>query len=206
MKKLFLDIETLPAPGEKMELIKSFWEDSRKKNGSKLIKGMNDFDIFFRNTSFQGEFGRICCIGYTVDNNPTDCLVGDEKEMLEKFWQLAKDSDLFIGHNVMDFDLRFIYKRSVILNVRPTRDLSFARYRNNPIFDTLCEWEKWGSKGCSLHKLSIALGIASPKEEGIDGSKVYDYFLAGKIDEIAEYCKRDVDATRKVYKRMIFDA
>jgi len=205
MKKLFLDIETLPAPGEKMELIKSFWEDSRKKNGSKLIKGMNDFDIFFRNTSFQGEFGRICCIGYAVDNNQTDCLVGDEKEMLEKFWQLAKDADLFIGHNVMDFDLRFIYKRSVILNVRPTRDLSFARYRNNPIFDTLCEWEKWGSKGCSLHKLSIALGIASPKEEGIDGSKVYDYFLAGKIDEIAEYCKRDVDATRKVYKRMIFD-
>jgi hypothetical protein len=26
--KLFLDIETLPAPGEKMELLKTFWEDS----------------------------------------------------------------------------------------------------------------------------------------------------------------------------------
>ncbi|MCL5410603.1 MAG: ribonuclease H-like domain-containing protein [Patescibacteria group bacterium] len=205
MKKLFLDIETLPAPGDKMDLIKSFWEDSRKKNGSKLIKGVNDFDTFFRNTSFQGEFGRICCIGYAVDNNSADCLVEDEKEMLEKFWQIAKDADLFIGHNVMDFDLRFIYKRSIVLGVRPTRDLSFARYRNNPIFDTMCEWEKWGSRGTSLHKLSIALGIASPKEEGIDGSKVYDYFLAGKLDEIAEYCKRDVDATRKVYKRMVFD-
>lgn len=203
--KLFFDIETLPAPGDKMDLIKSFWEDSRKKNNSKLIKGVNDFDTFFRNTSFQGEFGRICCIGYAVDNEPAECLSGDEKEILEKFWAIAKDSDLFIGHNIMEFDFRFIYKRSIINNIRPSRYLNFARYRSDPIFDTMKEWEKWGAQGTSLHKLSIALGITSPKEEGIDGSKVYDYFLAGKVDEICEYCKRDVDATRKVYKRMIFD-
>ena len=205
MKKLFLDIETLPAPGDKMELIKSLWEDSRKKNGGKLIPGMNDFDTFFRNTSFQGEFGRIFCIGFAIDNETTDCLSGDEKEILTKFWEIAKNSDLFIGHNVMDFDLKFIYKRSIILKVRPSRDLSFARYRNNPIFDTLHEWEKWSGKGTSLHKLSIAMGFASPKEEGIDGSKVYDHFLAGKGDEIIEYCKRDVEATRRVYKRIIFE-
>jgi predicted PolB exonuclease-like 3'-5' exonuclease len=105
----------------------------------------------------------------------------------------------------MEFDFRFIYKRSIILGVQPSRDLNFARYRSNPIFDTMKEWEKWGAQGTSLHKLSIALGLASPKEEGIDGSKVYDYFLAGKGDEICEYCKRDVDATRRVYKRMIFE-
>lgn len=203
--KLFLDIETLPAPGEKMELLKSFWEDSRKKNGGKIIPGLNDFDTFFRNTSFQGEFGRILCIGYAVDDQPTDCISGDEKEMLRKFWGLAKDANLFIGHNVMDFDLKFIYKRSVIQNVRPSRELSFARYRNNPIFDTMHEWEKWSGKGTGLHRLSLAMGFASPKEEGIDGSQVYDYFLAGKTDEIIEYCKRDVEATRKVYNRITFN-
>ena len=203
--KLFLDIETLPAPGEKMELLKSFWEDSRKKNGGKIIPNINDFDTFFRNTSFQGEFGRILCIGYAIDNEPADCISGDEKEMLRKFWGLAKDANLFIGHNVMDFDLKFIYKRSVILNVRPSRDLSFARYRNNPIFDTMHEWEKWSGKGTGLHRLTLAMGLASPKEEGIDGSKVYDYFLAGKTNEIFEYCKRDVEATRKVYNRITFN-
>lgn len=205
MKKLFFDIETLPAAGDKMDLIKSFWEDSRKKSGAREIKGINDFDTFFRNTSFQGEFGRICCIGYAIDDEPSDCLVGDENEMLEKFWAIAKDADLFIGHNIMEFDLRFIYKRSIIKNIQPSRNLNFARYRSDPIFDTMKEWEKWGAQGASLHKLSIALDIASPKKEGIDGSKVYDYFLAGKIDEICEYCKRDVEATRKVYKRMIFE-
>ena len=132
-------------------------------------------------------------------------MFGNEKEILEKFWQLAKDADLFIGHNVMDFDFRFIYKRSIIHRVRPTQDLSFARYRNSPIFDTMKEWEKWGSVGTSLHKLSIALGIDSPKEDGIDGSQVYDYFLAGKTEKIIEYCKRDVLATREIYQRITFN-
>jgi len=202
---LYLDIETLPASGDDMELIRQFWEEAKAKskaNGS--IKKDGDFDTYFRNTSFQGEFGRILCICYAVDDGDLQSLSCDEKDILQKFWNIAKDANLFIGHNIMEFDLRFIYKRSIIKGVRPSRELSFARYRSTPIYDTMKEWEKWGAIGTSLHKLSIALGIASPKEEGIDGSKVYDYYLAGKTDEIIEYCKRDVDATRKVYKKMTF--
>lgn len=202
MKKLYLDIETLPASGQQMSLIKKFYEESKKKNYKK--SPVLDFDGFYRSTSFSGEFGRIFCICYAVDDEKVESISGDEGEMLKKFWQIAKDADLFIGHNVMDFDLRFIYKRSVILGVKPTKDLSFARYRNNPIFDTMKEWEKWGSIGVGLHKLSIALGIESPKDEGIDGSQVYDFFLAGKTKEIIEYCIRDVEATRKVYKKITF--
>ena len=200
--KLFLDIETLPASGKDMPLIKQFYEEMKPRKNGEAVK--LDFDAFHRNTSFQGEFGRIFCIGYAIDNHPCDALNGDEEEMLTKFWKIAKEAHLFIGHNVMEFDLRFIYKRSIINGVRPTRELNFARYRSDPIYDTMKEWEKWGAMGTSLHKLSIALGISSPKEEGIDGSKVYDYYLAGKGDEIIEYCKRDVDATRKVYNKMTF--
>lgn len=202
--KLCLDIETLPAAGGDIDLIKKFWEEAKAKSTSTFRKTESNFDTFFRNTSFQGEFGRILCICYAIDDGEVQSLSGDEKEILRKFWEIAKDADLFIGHNVMEFDLRFIYKRSVIHNIRPSRDLSFARYRSSPIFDTMKEWEKWGAQGTSLHKLSIALGLASPKEEGIDGSKVYDFYLAGKTDDIVKYCKRDVEATRKVYKRMTF--
>lgn len=200
--KLFLDIETLPASGKDIALIKQFYEDAKKKRHGESLR--TDLDTYIRNTSFSGEFGRIFCIGYACDNQPTDALAGDEKEILIKFWELAKDAHLFIGHNVMEFDLRFIYKRSIINGIKPSRELNFARYRSDPIYDTMKEWEKWGANGTSLHRLSIALGIASPKEEGIDGSKVYDYFLAGKGDEIIEYCKRDVEATRSVYKKMTF--
>jgi DNA polymerase elongation subunit (family B) len=203
--KLFLDIETIPAAGEDIPTLKKLWQDAKAKNPQK-DKKESDFENFFRNTSFQGEFGRIICIGYAIDNEKTECLVGDEKEILRKFWAIAKDAHLFVGHNLMEFDLRFIFKRSIIHGIRPSREISFARYRSEPIFDTMKEWEKWGSQGVSLHRLTTALGITSPKEEGIDGSKVYDYFLAGKVDEIAEYCKRDVEATRAVYKRITFQA
>lgn len=204
MKKLFFDIETLPADGEKIEVLKKLYEDARKKYQSSKEK--IDFETYFRSTSFQGEFGRILCIGYAIDDEKVECLSGDEREILRKFWGIAKDTNLFIGHNIMEFDLRFIYKRSVILNIRPSRNLNFARYRSDPIFDTMKEWEKWGSQGVSLHKLTTALGITSPKEEGIDGSKVYDFFLAGKTEEICKYCKRDVEATRAVYNRMTFSS
>lgn len=212
MKKLFLDIETLPASGESMAIVKDLFEEQKKKNGKKpdpstslrMTSDTTSFDSYFRGTSFSGEFGRIFCIGYAINDSPTECLSGDEKEMLEKFWQIASDANLFIGHNVMEFDFRFIYKRSIILGVRPTQELSFARYRNNPIFDTMKEWEKWGSQGSSLHKLALALGLESSKSEGIDGSQVYDFFLAGKTNEIIEYCKRDVEVTRKIYNRINF--
>jgi predicted PolB exonuclease-like 3'-5' exonuclease len=204
MKKMYLDIETIPADGEKVETLKKLWEENKKKYGYAVKKGENDFESYFRNTSFQGEFGRILCIGYAIDDNTVDCLSGDEKDILRKFWKLAEDVNQFIGHNIMEFDLRFIYKRSIIHGIRPSRELNFARYRSEPIYDTMKEWEKWGAQGVSLHRLTTCLGITSPKEEGIDGSKVYDYYLAGKTDEICEYCKRDVEATRAVHKRMTF--
>jgi DNA polymerase elongation subunit (family B) len=196
-----------------MPIVKQLFEEQKKKksDSSRLLRmtssDRNDetsFDAHFRGTSFSGEFGRIFCIGYAVDDQPAQCLSGSEKEMLEKFWDIAKDASLFIGHNVMDFDMRFIYKRSIINDVKPTQDLSFARYRSNPIFDTMKEWEKWGAMGTSLHKLALALGLESSKSEGIDGSQVYDFFLAGKTNEICEYCKRDVEVTRKIYNRINF--
>lgn len=202
--KLFFDIETLPVAGDQIDIIKQLYKEMNEKKNAPA-KVVVDFETFMRNTSFQGEFGRIFCIGYATNNDQIECLSGDEKDILQDFWTIAKDAKLFIGHNIMEFDFRFIYKRSIIHKIKPSRNLSFARYRGEPIFDTMKEWEKWGAVGASLHKLCLALGITSSKEKGIDGSKVYDYYLAGKGDEIIKYCKRDVEATREVYKRMVFE-
>ena len=66
------------------------------------------------------------------------------------------------------------------------------------------EWAKWDTMNkVGLEHIALALGIPSPKE-GIDGSQVAQVYSEGGVEEICEYCKRDVETTRAVYKRMVF--
>lgn len=222
MHRLYLDIETLPAGEEQHEVLKFLQtkrKNKKKKEGCVDFKDEKmDFEQYLLGTSFDGSFGRILCIGYAVDNGPLECLCDDKNEagMLAEFWDIVKSLSVqpqnlnypdygvqFIGHNVMDFDLRFIYQRSIVNKVRPAYELNFARYRNYPIYDTMKEWSKWSVNNIGLEHVALALGIPSPKD-GIDGSQVFNFYKLGKIDEIAEYCKRDVETTRAIYKRMTF--
>lgn len=201
MTKMFLDIETLPAEeGNKNTLMEIYKRKLQRGN-----KNLGSFEEYLESTGLDGSFGRICCISFALDDGPTQSLSGDEKEIIKRFWDAAKNVSLFIGFNLMDFDLRFIYQRSVIFGVKPTQDLSFARYRNSPIYDVMHEWSKWSNLGrTSLHGLSKALGLPSPKEGDIEGKDVAAAYAAGRLREICEYCEKDVEATRQIYKKMMF--
>jgi 3'-5' exonuclease len=194
MKTIFLDIETVPTDLSLQE--NGLLEPQILLNEAELIKKL----------SLSAVTAKIICICYAIEP-PAGCLVqslqGEETEIINAFWKLVADCNLFVGHNILDFDLRFIYQRSIIHQIKPSRDLPFARFRNAPIFDTMQEWSKWGREHVSLDSLSKALSIPSPKEN-LDGSKVYPYYRAGKLPDIIEYCKRDVDSTRQVYRRLTF--
>lgn len=209
MIKLFFDIETIPSADEDKD---SHLEILKKKNASagsaqagKVKKTDDEVHI---NTSFEGTFGRICCIGIIKEGDngiiQREVFSGTEKEMLTNFWKAASDVDRFIGHNIWGFDLPFIYKRSIINKVK-TRPLNFARYRNLPIYDTMMEWELWNMKSMQkLDTLAKVLGLPTSKDE-MDGSMVWPYFQQGKIEEICKYCMKDVELTRKVFYRMTFE-
>lgn len=158
---------------------------------------------YFLQNRFQTERYRNDCLNPSPTDTQIEVLHGEEGEILRDFWKLAAGSDLFVGHNVLDFDLRFIYQRSVIKQIKPSRDISFSRFRNSPVFDTMHEWTRWGRDLIKLDTLAKSLNIPSPKTD-LDGSKVYDYYKAGKEPEIYEYCKGDVETVRKVYRRMSF--
>ena len=201
MKKLFLDIETLPAPQDKELILKEIHQKRVKDRGEKKT-----FEEYLESSGFDGSFGRIACICYATDDGETEVLSGGEKQMLKDFWLLAKDIDLFVGFNILDFDFKFIYQRSTILKVKPTRNLPFIRYRNSPIYDVMWEWTKWSNLGkCSLDKLAKAFGFPSSKGGEIEGRDVAQAYEEGRIKEICDYCKKDVDLTRKIYKRLIFE-
>lgn len=217
--KLYLDIETLPCEEDKREEFvdilkkRKEWQNREQEllqhiRDGALISTDSFEEEIFRSTALDGTFGQILCIGLIKETGEEvtgkQTLSGSEDQMLKKFWEVASGVQIFIGHNIMDFDLPFIYKRSIILGVKPSREINFARYRNEPIFDTQKEWDKWAfGHAHKLDTLARVLGIRSSKDK-MDGSEVYDFYKAGKLDDIYEYCMKDVLVTRQVYKRLTF--
>jgi 3'-5' exonuclease len=223
--RVYVDIETIP-PGEEVreqfarELMRHYAETGQSSLTTSVSP--EKIESEFRKLALSGEMGRVLAIGVIVErgseilhrgiigrDRETRLFHLDEARTLRGFWRLLSDfnteRDLIIGHNVFDFDLSFLYKRSIIHRVQPPVKLSFARYRSRPIYDTMCEWNQWSFKGrISLDRLSKALGLESSKGQGIEGSRVYDYFCAGCHEEIADYCMRDVELVRAIYARMNF--
>lgn len=206
--KLIFDIETIPTDEKYKDIAIELAFQKEKSRGVKTKKTKKYLNQLFRQTAISGDFGRIFCIGYAINDEKIEIIKGTEEEILTTWWQVAEKADLFIGHNIMDFDLRFIFKRSIINSIKPNAkhlNLSFARYKNFPIYDTMREWEKWSNSFIKLDTLAKALDLQSSKDGGIDGSQVYYFYLKRRYKEIYEYCKRDVQLTRNVYKRMTFD-
>ncbi|HXV49535.1 MAG TPA: ribonuclease H-like domain-containing protein [Candidatus Binatia bacterium] len=196
MKILYFDIETVPT------------DQSLKEHGLLEAQIQIDEAEIIKKLSLSAATAKILCLGYAIEpslTNAVDVLEGEETDIIKNFWKLAAECNLFVGHNILDFDLRFIYQRSVIHQIKPSRDIPFSRFRNAPIYDTMHEWSKWGREHTSLDALAKALGIPSPKEN-LDGSKVYPYYRAGRLGEIIAYCKRDVDSVRQIYHRLTFAA
>lgn len=207
MRRIFLDIETLPP------------EDC----GHPDCNGRDPCpDEDYRKLALRAEQGRVLCIGLVVEQDGRILHQGvlgrdranlrlhcDEPRTMTAFWRqfvgFDPRRDLVIGHNIYEFDLLFLYKRSIVHQVKPPVTLSFARYRSQPIYDTMREWQRWAWGGVSLHDLACALGLPSSKRDGIDGSKVYEFFMRNRHVEIADYCLRDVLLTREIFYRMRFE-
>ncbi len=131
----------------------------------------------------------------------------DEKKALLQFLEYLKnfdpETDELVGHNIIGFDLPFIFQRCLVhcISAKPLVDLS--EYRVRGIFDTMHHWWLGAKRNVSLDDVAWALGIESSKTAEVEGSKVYDLYHAGKLAAIREYNLNDVRVTRKVYERMV---
>ena len=220
-------IAAIAPPGnyKKQETIDEWMLTEAPKIAAKLGAAYEtDVDDAYRKTSFDGAFGQVCVIGYAIGDDAPQYLKADdltaasEVALLEAFSCVLTDlipaneilSTTVVGHNVSAFDLRFLVQRHIINGVRPhtiiTRAAQAKPWEQEKVFDTMIQWGGSGAKaGGSLDKLCKALSIPSPKG-AIDGSKVWDFVKAGEIVQVAEYCAKDVAATRAVHKRMTFAA
>lgn len=175
-------------------------------------------ELAWRKTSFDGGAGRIAVASIAIDDDPpinffSDSWQASERNiLLDMFETLAQSYDpsamtrpCFIGHNHVTFDLPFIWKRAIILGIKPPAFLprNPRPWDNDIVFDTMTQWAGAGNR-ISMDALCSALGI--PGKGGMDGLMVWDYVRSGRIEEVAEYCAGDVERTRAIYKRLTFQA
>lgn len=131
----------------------------------------------------------------------------NELQMLHEFWRIADSYDEFVSFNGRGFDVPYLMLRSAINKIKPTKDLMSNRYlgsqkynaKHIDLYDQLSFYGSTRGPG-ALHMYCRALGITSPKGNGIDGSEVGKYFKDGKYEEIARYNAADLFATRDLYK------
>ncbi len=132
-----------------------------------------------------------------------------EEEMLQDFWDGAKNYDTFVTFNGRGFDVPFLNLRSAIHGIRPTHDLMEGRYlyqqkgvRHVDLQDQMTFYGAMHRKP-SLHLFCHAFGIESPKAEGIAGDDVAELFHSKKFGDIARYNARDVIATTALYEKWL---
>ncbi len=134
-------------------------------------------------------------------------LVGcDERTMLEECWATLKNYDRVVTFNGRGFDGPFLAVRSAVHGLRPSKNLAGYRYSLTDHVDlvevlTFQGAVAWDQRP-SLHAACVAFGIPSPKTAEVHGYAVEDMYRQGRVREIADYCRRDVEATAELYRRL----
>jgi len=141
--------------------------------------------------------------GIDVDGNEQS-----EKQALIDFLTFMKsfdpEIDELVGHNIVSFDLPFIFQRCLVHCISTRPFVNLADYNVRGVFDTMRQWWLGDRRSrVSLDDIAWALGIESSKTADVEGSKVFDLYQQGRLAEIREYNLNDVRVTRKIYERMV---
>jgi hypothetical protein len=153
--------------------------------------------------------GRIICMSYAKDSNwkniKTIDFLGGEKEMLQEFYNDIKPYGVvnFLGSNVK-YDLLFIFHRAMHFKLydlanEVRMDRGYNKTKIVELMDLASGNIEWKYR-ISLDNICKLLGVKSPKGNGIDGSKVLDYYLEGRLEEIKEYNRADVSQLIECYQ------
>ena len=229
MSKLVIDIETVGKNLKDLDEISQdyfkHWAENNADSQSEIEHELKKIEEGF---SLSPLTAQVVCIGmlnpdtnkgviyYQNPDKPDNKFEEDgikfeamsEKDMLQKFWQDIKAYDEFITFNGRGFDIPFLLIRSAAHKVRSTKNLMSNRYLNLQkneakhvdLQDQLKFYGAVYGRGYNLHMYCQALGIKSPKQQGVSGAHVKDMFIEKRYDDIARYNVDDLYATAELYK------
>lgn len=229
---LFLDIETAPCVQTFDELSEEMQELWAIKCSSLLKKPVAEIEQEELEELFNGqkvgragiysEFGKIICIsvGFLTrqpdSNEPVLRLKSFtnhlESSVLEDFSDLlnrhfnSPEKFAVCGHNIKEFDVPYICRRSLINQLPLPKMLDIAGkkpWETKHLLDTLEMWKFGDIKNyTSLRLLCAVFDIPSPKDD-ISGADVGQVYWEDRdLDRIASYCEKDVQATVQLFLRL----
>lgn len=223
---LYFDIETTseyPNLSEFKDLNERGYKLFVKKHQRKLISDKQWFkDVeneYIDKSALLPEYGKIVCISFgyfTNDKFTLKSFIGDEKEILNNskvvFNNAYKNAFRICGYNIKQFDIPYINKRMLKLNIDVPFNISFIKVEGNAKktwdYDAVDLFEIWQATnfggGATFDEVCYHLNVESPKTE-LSGDKVYETFwIKNDIAKIARYCESDVKSTmfcaEKIFK------
>jgi hypothetical protein len=161
---------------------------------------------FIDRAALSAETGRILCIGLRERERVTIYIENPfnddkgERELLQEFWLREKSFPL-VGHNIVNFDLPFLARRSWRLGIRPELFwLGKPWERKDKVIDTMEVWAagEYG-KRVSLNNLARFFGLEGKTGTGDQFAK---WYLGGERDRALDYLKRDLELSHEVAVKM----
>lgn len=219
MTDIYIDIETIPT--QDPELLADIASRIKPPGNMKKEETIAKWEAeekpalvaeAIASAGLNAETGQIVCICIAVDDDKvvdfvaTDTGLAEERRILRGAFSVL---DMFrpptriIGHNIVGFDIPYIWKRAIVHGIKPP----MGRLPRNPkpwsdsVLDTMTAWA--GDRNhIGLDRLCKVLGI--PGKQGMTGADVWPAIQRGEFDKVAAYCAADVEAVRKVARRLEF--
>lgn len=215
MVRLYVDIKTIPGPvAPSIEELELHAPKTLKKPETIRAWAEENQESEYRKQALDSMAGEILAIGYAWNGEEPEVLyrgpdMPGEADLLTAFelavearmHKLGSMKPVWIGRNVRTFDLAWLWRKALKYRLHDLAGrIPRGRY-DRDVEDTMEIWAADYKDRVSLNRLAAYLGLDG-KTEGMDGSKVYDAWQAGEIDQIARYCMGDVVLVRDVHRIM----
>jgi predicted PolB exonuclease-like 3'-5' exonuclease len=161
--------------------------------------------------------GQIVAISFALGSDEVVNITNEnEKHLLQDFMHSLtgiyegnmKEVIRWVAFNGKGFDLPYLWHQvNKHLGIDQARLIphNYSRWDTSKVYDPMTDCPMQMSFGkpnvVSMAKMCNAYGI-SAKDCGMTGADVLDYFLAGKLLLIGEYCGSDVEALRELTIRL----
>jgi len=203
-----IDIETYPNE-DMIDKLPEPKIDSRLKDPAKIEAAREEGrKKQIEDMALNPLYGKIACVGHKKGEGGTGCVIGENEEQIVRtffdkiipFGQTG--SPKIVTWNGMGFDVPFIYKRAMILGIKPTMSMGYfmRRYQTECHCDLMQVWMNW----YGYEKLdNVATALLGEGKQEFDVKTIKDLIITKSGQEtISKYCKQDVEITSKLFYKM----